>query len=106
MQYGAQTARVEGASRPLDDFLSGRLFPDEARDAFLHLRQPLLIIHGSVAERRMESYQELPELAGRPNVAVVALPTGSLPHWERPGEVMERIRDFYAQHESAVAAPV
>lgn len=100
VEYGAQTARVEGAARPLDDFLNGRLFPDTARDAFLHLRQPLLVVHGSVAARRMESYTELPELGERPNVQVVSLPTGSLPHWERPGEVMKRIQEFYEQVES------
>jgi len=103
IEYGAQTARVEGASRPLDDFLGGRLFYGEGHDPFLHLRQPLLIVHGSVAERRMESYEELPELAGRPDVQVVSLPTGALPHWERPGDVVERIQDFYARNESAVA---
>ena len=65
MEYGAETARVEGAARPLDDFLSGRLFPEDGRDAFLHLRQPLLMVYGTVADRRMETYTELPELAGR-----------------------------------------
>jgi pimeloyl-ACP methyl ester carboxylesterase len=97
VEYGAETARVEGAARPLDDFLSGRLFPEEGRDAFLHLRQPLLIVHGTVSDRRMESYQELPELSARPTVEVVGLPTGSLPHWERPGVVMDRISSFYEQ---------
>ena len=42
----------------------------------------------------MESYTRLPELEGRPNVSVVSLPTGSMPHWERAREVAERIRDF------------
>ena len=105
VQYGAKTARVEGASRPLDDFLSGSLFPDDARDAFLRLRQPLLIVHGTVEDRRMESYRELPELEGRPGVTVVALPTGSLPHWERPAEVMEHVQHFFAEHESPAATP-
>jgi hypothetical protein len=45
----------------------------------------------------MESYQELPELSARPSVEVVGLPTGSLPHWERPGVVMDRISSFYEQ---------
>jgi pimeloyl-ACP methyl ester carboxylesterase len=102
VEYGAETARVEGASRPLDDFLSGRLFPGESRDTFLHLPQPLLILHATIAEKRMESYLELPELASRPNTRVVALPTGALPHWERPGVVMERINDFYAEIEGSV----
>lgn len=105
VEYGAQTARVEGADRPLDDFLNGRMFPKEARDTFLHLRQPVLIIHGSVAERRMERYTELSEVAARPNVSVVSLPTGALPHWERPGDVMERIQDLYAQRESSAVSP-
>ena len=26
------------------------LFPDSARDAYLHLRQPVLIVHGTVAD--------------------------------------------------------
>lgn len=105
VEYGAETARVEGAARPLDDFLNGRLFPDYGVDAYLHLRQPLLIVHGLVAERRMETYTELPELAARPNVEVVGLPTGSLPHWERPGVVMDRINSFYEQADAPVTAP-
>lgn len=96
VEYGAETARTEGAARPLDDFLSGRLFPDYGRESFRRLRQPLLVIYGTVATRRQESFTELPELESRPNVEVVPLPTGALPHWERPGEVFERIRDFYS----------
>jgi pimeloyl-ACP methyl ester carboxylesterase len=105
VEYGAETARVEGAARPLDDFLSGRLFPDDAQDAFLHLRQPLLVLHGTVEDRRMESYTQLPELEARPNVSVFGLPTGALPHWERPGEAMDRIREFYARQEEPSASP-
>lgn len=97
VQYGAEAARVEGAARPLDDFLNGRLFPEYAGDAFSHLRQPLLIVHGQVNERRMESYLELPELESRPAVDVLGLPTGSLPHWERPGVVYDRIVAFHEQ---------
>lgn len=104
VEYGAETARVEGAARPLDDFLNGRLFPDDARDAFLHLRQRLLVIHGLISERRMESYEALPELGGRQGVEVVALPTGSLPHWERPGVVYERISGFYEEQRAPVPA--
>ena len=105
VDYGAETARVEGAARPLDDFLNGRLFPEYAVDAYLHLRQPLLVVHGLVAERRMESYTELPELAARPNVDVLALPSGSLPHWERPGVVVDRINAFYEQADAPATAP-
>lgn len=94
VNFAAETARVEGAPRPLDDFLSGRMSPDDALETFRRLRQPLLLIHGTVASRRMESYTRLPELDGRPNVTVVSLPTGSMPHWERAREVAERIRDF------------
>jgi hypothetical protein len=97
VEYGAETARVEGAARPLDDFLNGRLFPDDAADAYLHFRNPLLVLYGTVADKRMESYTELPELAARPNVTTVGLPTGALPHWERAGEVMDRIDEFYAE---------
>lgn len=105
VQFGAETARVEGASAPLDDFLSGRLFERDAREAFLRMRQPLLVVHGTVQTRRMESFSRLPELEARPNVRVVPLATGSLPHWERPGEVMEHVRKFFAEteHESATA---
>ena len=102
VEYGAETARVEGAARPLDDFLNGRLFPEYARDAFLHLAQPLLVIHGLVTERRMESYESLPEVVARPGAEVLALPTGSLPHWERPGVVFERITGFYEEQAALV----
>jgi pimeloyl-ACP methyl ester carboxylesterase len=103
VEYGAETARMEGASYPLDDFLSGRLVPEDALDTYLHLPQPLLIIHGNVADRRMESYTELPELERRPHTRLVSLPTGALPHWERPGVVLERITEFYADVDRAVA---
>jgi len=103
VEYGSETARMEGASRPLDDFLNGRVFSDEARDAFLHMAQPVLIVHGSVESRRMESYLELPEVQSRPNVMVHSLPTGSFPHWERPEDVMEFIRHFYEQQNLASA---
>lgn len=99
VEYGAETARVEGAARPLDDFLSGRLFPDYARESFRRLRQPLLVVYGTVEERRMESFTSLPELEARANVTVVPLPTGALPHWERAGEVFERASGFLAQVE-------
>jgi pimeloyl-ACP methyl ester carboxylesterase len=106
VEYGVRTARVEGAARPLDDFLSGRLFPDEGRDAFLHLRQPVLIVHGTVADRRMESYTELPELAQQPNVEAVGLPTGALPHWEQAGQVMHQITDFFSRVDAAAPSAV
>ncbi|HYJ79752.1 MAG TPA: alpha/beta hydrolase [Longimicrobiaceae bacterium] len=93
--FGAETARVEGAPRPLDDFLSGRMFPEEALETFRRLRQPVLIVHGTVESRRMESFTGLPELESRPNVTVVGLPTGALPHWERAKEVVHRIHDFH-----------
>jgi pimeloyl-ACP methyl ester carboxylesterase len=102
VDYGSETARMEGASRPLDDFLNGRLFPSDAADTFTHLSQPLLIIHGTIADRRMESYAALPELESRPNVRVIALPTGAMPHWERPGVVVERINEFYANVDRSV----
>lgn len=101
VDFGIETSRVEGASRPLDEFLSGRLFPEGARESFLRLRQPILVIHGTVEGRRMESFTELPELAARPNVSMSALPTGALPHWERPGEVTDRIKEFFERQDAA-----
>ncbi len=105
VEYGAETARVEGASRPLDDFLSGRLFPEDGAESFRRLRQPLLVVHGTVEDRRMESFTRLPEMEARPNVTVVGLPTGALPHWERAAEVVERIREFHEAAGSSAARP-
>lgn len=102
VEYGAETARMEGASRPLDDFLDGRLFPEDAADTFVHLPQPLLVIHGTVGDKRMESYTTLPELEARSNTRIVALPTGALPHWEQPDVVLDRIGEFHAEVERAV----
>ena len=98
VQLGAETARVEGAPFPLDDFLSGRMFPEDATDTFRRMRQPTLLVHGTVDNRRLESFTRLPELEGRPNVTVVGLPTGALPHWERAREVVNRIEDFHDEH--------
>lgn len=104
LDYGVRTSRVEGASRPLDDFLSGRLTPDDAADAFLHMRSPLLVVHGTASSRRMETYTTLPELAARPDTEVHGLPTGALPHWERPDEVVDRIERFHDRIESSVGS--
>ncbi|HEX5727376.1 MAG TPA: alpha/beta fold hydrolase, partial [Longimicrobiaceae bacterium] len=100
LEYGSETARVEGAQRPLDDFLSGRMFPDEALETFRRLRQPVLVVHGTVESRRPGGSTRLSELEARPNVTVVGLPTGALPHWERAVETVERIRDFYESLEA------
>jgi hypothetical protein len=43
------------------------------------------------------------ELETKRGVRVVALPTGALPQWERPGEVVEHIRSFYAEVVEAAA---
>ncbi|CAA9326723.1 MAG: hypothetical protein AVDCRST_MAG89-1931 [uncultured Gemmatimonadetes bacterium] len=103
VEFGVKTARVEGAAAPLDDFLSGRLFERDALESYLRMRQPTLIVHGTVGGRRLESFLRVPaELERKGGVRVVALPTGALPHWERPGEVVEHIRSFYAE---AVEAP-
>lgn len=103
VEYGVETARIEGAARPLDEFLNGRLFPRDARESFLRLRQPLLIVHGTIADRRMEKYTELPEIGAGPNVEMATLPTGALPHWERPGDVMDRINHFLAHVDETTA---
>jgi len=95
VNFAVETARIEGAANALDDFLGGRMSVDEALETFRRLRQPLLVIHGTVENRRMENYTALPELGDRPNVSVVSLPTGSMPHWERAREVVQRIRDFH-----------
>jgi pimeloyl-ACP methyl ester carboxylesterase len=106
VEYGVETARVEGAALPLDEFLKGGLFPADAKESFLRLRQPLLIVHGTVADRRLESYSDLGEAVGRPNTEVVALPTGALPHWERPDEVVEHVERFFAAIDQPLQAEV
>lgn len=104
VEFGVKTARVEGAAAPLDDFLSGRLFERDALESYLRMRQPLLVIHGTVGGRRLESFTSVPpELEAKRSVRVVPLPTGALPHWERPGEVVEHIRSFYAEVVEAAA---
>jgi pimeloyl-ACP methyl ester carboxylesterase len=98
VEFGVKTARVEGAAAPLDDFLSGRLFERDALESYLRMRQPTLVVHGTVGGRRLESFTRVPaELEAKRGVRVVALPTGALPHWERPGEVVEHVRSFYAE---------
>lgn len=94
IDFGVEASRAEGAFRPLDDFMSGRIFPPRPLEQLLHLRQPLLLIHGTVNERRIEAYSVPDELVARPTVQVAGLPTGALPQWERPGEVVGRILEF------------
>jgi pimeloyl-ACP methyl ester carboxylesterase len=97
VDYGVETARVEGAARPLDDFVNGRLFVKDAIETYLRLRQPVLVVHGTAESRQPAPAKRLPELEERPNVTVVGLPTGPLPHWERAAEVAERVRRFYVE---------
>jgi len=94
LEYAIETARAEGASRPFDDLVSGRMHPEDVEGTLARLRQPLLIIHGTVANRRLESFRELPDLAARPNTEIVALPTGAYPQWEKTGEVAAAIQRF------------
>jgi pimeloyl-ACP methyl ester carboxylesterase len=97
VEYGVETARVEGAARPLDDFVRGRLFVRDAMETFLRLRQPILIVHGTDPSRRLLEVTRAAELEERPNVTVVGVPTGPFPHWERAAEVAERVRSFYVE---------
>lgn len=97
VEYAVETARVEGAARPLDDVVNGRLVVKEAMETYLRLRQPILVVHGTAESRRAAQMKRLPELEERPNVTVVGLPTGPLPHWERAAEVAERVRRFYVE---------
>jgi pimeloyl-ACP methyl ester carboxylesterase len=94
VDFGVEASHAEGAFRPLDDFMSGRIFPPRALEQLLQLRQPLLVVHGTVNERRLEAYTVPEELVTRPTVETLALPTGALPHWERPDEVVARILEF------------
>jgi pimeloyl-ACP methyl ester carboxylesterase len=107
LDYGVEASRAEGAFRPLDDFMSGRIYPPRALEQLLHLRQPLLVIHGTVNERRLEPYTVPEELVTRPTVETLAIPTGVLPQWERPDEVVRRIQEFLemadALHEDSAA---
>ena len=74
-----------------------RLFVKGASETYLRLPQPVLVVHGTAESRQLAPAKRLPELEERPNVTVVGLPTGPLPHWERAAEVAERVRRFYVE---------
>jgi pimeloyl-ACP methyl ester carboxylesterase len=94
VEHAAETARAEGASRPFDDLVSGRLHPDDVGGTLARLRQPVLIIHGTVANRRLESFRELPDLEARPNTEIITLATGAYPQWEKADDVAAAIGRF------------
>jgi pimeloyl-ACP methyl ester carboxylesterase len=105
IDYGVEASRAEGAFRPLDDYMSGRLHPPRALEQLLHLRQPLLLVHGTVDDRRLEAFSVPEELASRPTVQTLAVPAGALPHWERPAEVVGRILEFLEMADALHDAP-
>ena len=95
LDHAVRSVRIEGASRPLDDILRGRVFPADLMEALLRLRIPLLIVRGTDDRRRPEPYRDLPELVDRVNVHLATVDAGGMPQWERTEEVLGAIREFF-----------
>lgn len=91
-EYSYRTSHQPGAERAPFAFVSGRLFSGDIRSVYERLNLPVLVIHGTRGD--FGDFTGVGWTRSRPNWTVVPLPTGALPHFERPAEFAAIYRDF------------
>jgi pimeloyl-ACP methyl ester carboxylesterase len=94
--YDQLSAHQPGAEHAPFSFLSGYLFPDDTTRVYEALRLPVFMVHGARGD--FVDYRYVGEVAGRPNWAILRLPTGAFPHFEDRAAVTGAYDAFLAAH--------
>jgi len=96
LDYAYLTSHARGAHHAPRHFISGSLFMgDYSRRGFETLRVPSLVIVPDSPPSSLQDFGEVGEIASANELmSVHRLPTGLLPHWERPDEVLPLIEEF------------
>lgn len=97
VDYAVVTTHVRGAHFAPRWFIDGTLFMDEfARRIFSNLQVPTLFIIPEKTRSKIQQFDRATEVtAVNPShVSVESVPTGLLPHWEKPDLVFSAIDRF------------
>ena len=92
--YDFATARQPGARHAPYYFVSGFLFSPEILDLYERLTLPAWLVHGTRGD--FADYGKASRVDAKPNWRRTILPTGALPHFERPAEFLEAYDAFLA----------
>lgn len=97
VNYAFLTSHVRGAHYAPRRFIDGTLFlGDEARQAYLHLPCPTLIVVPEQDDGLIQSFEALDEVAAQNDtyLQVETLPAGLMPQWETPEALFHLLDDF------------
>lgn len=97
VNYAFLTTHVRGAHYAPRRFIDGTLFLEqEARDAYIRLPRPTLIVVPEQDDGLIQSFDALNEVAAQNDTYIRAetLPAGLMPHWETPEALFPLLDDF------------
>jgi hypothetical protein len=99
--YDYLTAHQPGAANAPYAFVSGRLFSRDVYSLYQRLTLPVWMPHATRGD--FKDFSGAGWTRSRPNWHVLPLPTGALPHVERPAEFCEAYEAFLSQQVSATS---
>ncbi|MFO1074969.1 MAG: alpha/beta hydrolase [Geminicoccaceae bacterium] len=94
VEYDYLTTHQPGARHAPYAFVSGRLFSSDIRSVYEALALPVWVPHATRGDFR--DFSAADWARQRPNWQFEPLPTGALPHFERPAEFMTALDRFLA----------
>lgn len=93
--YAYQTTHQPGARHAPFAFLSGKLFARDIRDVYEKLALPVWVPHATRGD--FADFSEAGWAQARGNWHFAPMPTGAMPHFERPAEFCARYAEFLAR---------
>ena len=99
--YDHLTARQPGAQHAPLAFLSAHLFSRDIRNVYEMLSMPIWVPHATRGDFR--NFSGAGWAQARSNWRFQPMPTGAMPHFERPGEFIADYRSFLAAAATAAA---
>jgi pimeloyl-ACP methyl ester carboxylesterase len=95
VDYAWLTSHQPGARHAPYAFLSGRLFARDIRAVYERLAIPVWVPHATRGDFR--DFSETAWAQARGNWRFTPMPTGAMPHFERPHEFMRAFAEFLAR---------
>jgi hypothetical protein len=99
MRYASLTSHVPGAEYAPIDFITGYLFSRDSGRVYRQVPIPVWVAHGIRGDFRC--FRGFKQMQDRRNWQIEVFSTGALPHFERPGEFIQRYDDWCARPHAA-----
>jgi pimeloyl-ACP methyl ester carboxylesterase len=103
LDYDYRTAHQPGAKNAPYAFVSGRLFSKDIQDVYRRLTLPVWVPHATRGDFKDFSANQW--ALERPNWRFEPFPTGALPHFERPHDVLGAYDRFLAEAAAQSVSP-